>query len=706
MSEKPIFVGRKEELEQFKKVLQDPQGQAILVVGQAGMGKTFLLNKMAEIAAKHLNLKCGCVRYEVISNDSVDMILGRMMDDAFHAGDVVEGSFDNTALRRKQWYALLETMVPRGEKISRLIQSLERNQQRPTREEFLDRMRLISGKIKANGRAVFIIDPLEYLEEEKDEYAEDWAIIVRDLPDKIKLVFAQRPEDVLVRYRKFSKLENVKKIPHYELNKLDETAVDELIDLRAGETNYTVSELRKSLGRYKGHPYALQGALNLIATGTKIEELPDDPTERGIIEEQWNKICKCGENAICLFKAYAILEEIIPDDVIEGVTKIETNTRLTLLADNVFLARLLYGEGNSKRIYHLLLAEYILGQMNDDEKKQYHLKAMEIYRGKLKKAEKEKTKPDELAATRLPEHVWAIGGDEAFVEVFINECGKFLLTLGTLDTFIALSERALKMVKKGSEEQAVLLGNLGLIYRRRGELDGAEKMHKKALAIDEKLGRLEEMASDYNNLGLIYQTRGELDEAEKMYKKALAIHERLGLQEGMANQYGNLGLIYRMRGDLDKAEEMHKKSLHIEEKLGRLEGMASDYAALGLVYYDRQNLGKAEEMHIKGLEIEKRLGRLEGLARQYGNLGIIYQSRGDLDEAEKMYKEALAIDEKLGRLEGMAIQYCNLGIVYKIRGELDKAKEYWTKSRDLYKKIGAKHMVKKVQGWIDSARPN
>ena len=38
MSEKKIFVGRKAELEQFKKVLEDPQGQAILVVGHRGMG--------------------------------------------------------------------------------------------------------------------------------------------------------------------------------------------------------------------------------------------------------------------------------------------------------------------------------------------------------------------------------------------------------------------------------------------------------------------------------------------------------------------------------------------------------------------------------------------------------------------------------------------------------------------------------------------
>ncbi len=50
MAEQKIFVGRKDELEQFGKVLEDPKGQAVIVVGQAGMGKTWLVNKMAEVA--------------------------------------------------------------------------------------------------------------------------------------------------------------------------------------------------------------------------------------------------------------------------------------------------------------------------------------------------------------------------------------------------------------------------------------------------------------------------------------------------------------------------------------------------------------------------------------------------------------------------------------------------------------------------------
>ncbi|HBS28608.1 MAG TPA: hypothetical protein DEB06_03955, partial [Phycisphaerales bacterium] len=64
-------------------------------------------------------------------------------------------------------------------------------------------------------------------------------------------------------------------------------------------------------------------------------------------------------------------------------------------------------------------------------------------------------------------------------------------------------------------------------------------------------GRPEGMANDYGNLGVVLKTRGDLDGAEAMFRKSLEINERLGRPEGMANQYGNLGVVLQTRGDLD-----------------------------------------------------------------------------------------------------------------------------------------------------------
>ena len=85
MDEQRIFVGRQAELERFREILEDPRGQAVVVAGQAGMGKTWLIDRMAELATQHPTLKCAWVRYEVTPTDSPDSTMALMMDNAFEA---------------------------------------------------------------------------------------------------------------------------------------------------------------------------------------------------------------------------------------------------------------------------------------------------------------------------------------------------------------------------------------------------------------------------------------------------------------------------------------------------------------------------------------------------------------------------------------------------------------------------------------------
>ena len=524
----------------------------------------------------------------------------------------------------------------------------------------MERLELISGRMPENGRAIFIVDPEKYMAKDSDQ---TWAIVTKNLPDKIKLIFAQRTEDALVGSEVINGLDNVLKIPSDTLDALSEEDVDELVDCRKANLPVSIPELQKVLKRYKGHPYAIGAALDLVEAGTKLEELPKTGKPTEFAAKQWEKICEKGDEAIKLFEEYAVLEVTVPDDVLECVSGLDA-TKRKQLQNNKYLRGLLREEAGGRRIYHSILADYVLGQMGDEEKKKYHKRAMKIYRGKLKKAKKEQTKPDELAAVRLPEHILATEGQEAFINVFANECIRPMSNLGLLDEAVNLSERALKVVKKGSEYQATVLGNLGAVYLTRGELDKANKIFVKVLDIGKKLERPDIVAKSLGNLGVIYQMRDELDKAEEMFKKSLESSEKIGLLEEMANAYNNLGVVYQKRGKLDKAEEMHKKAL----------------------------------------EINKRNGSLDGMAISYGDLGLIYRKKGELDKAEDMHKKSLGIEIRIGRLEGIASEYCNLGWIYMKRGDLGNAREYWEKARDLYEKMGITNEVKKVEGWMEKIK--
>ena len=651
-SSTPIFVGRRNELKQFDEVLRDPVAHAVLVVGPAGMGKTLLVEQMMRAAVNHPDLECGAVRYEVTPTDSVDSILELMLDHAYDAAAMEPGSLVPTDQRRKQWQALFKAIVPKGDKLLELAQSLKRDPAKNTRDQFLHRITLVAKNLPENGRAVFVIDPEKYMARDSDQA---WAIVTRGLPPKVKLVFAQRTEDVLVHSQPFSALDNLVRIPSDDLDALDQDAVDELIAARAPDIGLANDVLRNAVARYDGRPYAVDAALKLIHAGMPIEDLPADPG--GIARAQWDKTRGLKENAIPFFQAHAILEVAAPDDVVAAVSGLDSKSRMHLLA-NPFLQGLLRDEAEGRRIYHALLADCIRSQIDSADASEYHKRAIDIYRTRLNAD----VKPDALAAKRLPEHVLAHEGEPAFITCFVNECGKALMDLGILDTFIVYSNRALAIAAKGSIDEAMLLGNLGSINLKRGDL-----------------GR-----------------------AEAMYREALEITKQLGLREGMANQYGNLGNVYFTRGDLDQAEQMHKKSLEINRELGRREGMAADYGNLGNVYFTRRELDQAEQMYKRSLEINRELGRREGMALNYGNLGNVYFTRGDLDQAEQMYRKSLEIDRELGLREGMANQYSNLGSVCERRGDLTGARENWIQARDLFEKIGMPHMVQQVQGWLDT----
>ena len=653
--EQPFF-GRRDELRRWTEVLASPEGQAVLVVGQQGMGKTVLVNRMAKTNPTHLGLRCGAVRYEVVPTDAPEMTMELMLDHAFEAAQVEAGSFDGTPQRSKQWGALI-ALLPKGRELHELMDSLRRDPKRPVREQFIERLELIARRMPENGRAVFVIDPEKYM---PDGSADTWRLVVQELPAKIKFVFAQRSDGRLVTNPDFVSLPNVVRIPGDHLDVLDEEAVEGLIGEFGPRIDHPPESIWQAVARYNRHPYAVPAALALLADGVSIAELPPDPTPEGIAAEQWKRIADRGPEAIRLFRACAVLEVAVPDALIDPVAEIDSATRQHLLAVD-YLGGLLRPEAQGRRIYHSLLADHVLGQLPDEDARALHQSAIEVYRKRIESD----VKPDELAVTRLPQHVLAAEGEQAFVFSFANECWPLLQRLGLFDTCLTLSHRALKMVEPESQAEAVLLGDLGLIYFSRGDLDRAEQMLRKSLEIDEKLARLEGMARGYDNLGLIYRIRGDLDRAEQMHRKSLEIDEKLGRLEGMANVYGNLGLIYRTRGDLDRGEQMHRKSLEINEKLGCMEGMASNY----------------------------------------GNLGAIYLTRGDLDRAEQMFRKSLEIDEKLGRLEGMANSYTNLGRIAEKRGDISGERELWTKAHGLFQQIGMPHMVERMQGLLDRLPP-
>src|SRR4030067_661043 len=561
-----IFVGRANELAQFNDILKDPGGQIILSVGHQGMGKTVLMDHLEKLVEKFSNGKS--IRYRVLPSETPETIMETILTDVQNASQKAAGFFDVRGQATKI-KTLLDTL-----KIGDLIEALLREPGLRTHEKFIAALKLLSNRLSVDSRFIIFVDPDPYL---STGSASAYRAIAEGLPPKIKLVIAQRPDDEINNDHAFTALPNLVRIPHERLRPLDEKALREFIDRASPAVNFPKEIVLKAMDRYNGHPYGVAAALQLLADGMQIANLPSAPNQKKVATSQWQRIRDKGPDAESLFRAYAVLEVPVTHAVVIQVSNI-TSESCSSLTGNNYLASLIRKEGNGGIIYHSILSNHILNDLSINDAHPYHERACRVDRTRLSA----NIKPDQLSALRLPVHERVAHRDASFVECFLDECSKPLRTLGLLADFIRLSNIALEF-SMPDEARAAILDNLGNVYRIRGYLDEAEKMHMKSLEINERLEKFEGIASNYNNLGIIYRICGKLDKAEEMQKKSLEINERLEKLEAMANNYGNLCTIYGIRGEFGKAEEAQRKSLEINERLGRLEAIAYDYNKLGMI---------------------------------------------------------------------------------------------------------------------------
>jgi len=144
--------------------------------------------------------------------------------------------------------------------------------------------------------------------------------------------------------------------------------------------------------------------------------------------------------------------------------------------------------------------------------------------------------------------------------------------------------------KTALEGKAAALGNIGLIYSDKGDLDNALKYHQDALKIDREIGYKQGETLALGNIGLIYLNKGDLDNALKYHQDALKIDREIGYKQGETLALGNIGLIYLNKGDLDNALKYLKKALKVLEKFNLIYGKEIIKNAVNFIERKKQEM--------------------------------------------------------------------------------------------------------------------
>ncbi|MFC1793471.1 tetratricopeptide repeat protein, partial [Planctomycetota bacterium] len=117
-------------------------------------------------------------------------------------------------------------------------------------------------------------------------------------------------------------------------------------------------------------------------------------------------------------------------------------------------------------------------------------------------------------------------------------------------------QNILKLCTLSPTERMSVLLNLGNACYSLSRIDEALTNYEAVLELTIKVTEreaLEGKSAALGNIGLIYSAKGDLDSALKYLQDAMKIHREIGYKQGEASDLGNIGLIYSAKGDLDSA---------------------------------------------------------------------------------------------------------------------------------------------------------
>ncbi len=154
------------------------------------------------------------------------------------------------------------------------------------------------------------------------------------------------------------------------------------------------------------------------------------------------------------------------------------------------------------------------------------------------------------------------------------QLGNIVVQMGRYDEADSLMHGALPVFRRlapDSDNVAVTYNSLGNLSRYRGDLEGAEKNYREALAIHRRvLGENHPyVATDLHNLGRLLEARGNIPEAEQLLRESMAVLDKVydGPHADKAQVMRSVAEFYMNQMQLDKADSLAYAALAMARQL-------------------------------------------------------------------------------------------------------------------------------------------
>lgn len=182
--------------------------------------------------------------------------------------------------------------------------------------------------------------------------------------------------------------------------------------------------------------------------------------------------------------------------------------------------------------------------------------------------------------------------------------------------------------------ESIMRTDLGALYFQRGDLNGAEKMLRQALAGFRKVGNISDSATALGNIAAVRLSLGDLAEAKKLLEESLPDYQAIEDKEGVALNLNNLGDLSRQSGNLKTADIFYTRAKATAKEIEDKNAIAFILTGQGDVLLDRGDLGGARKSYEESLGMRTQAGEKQMAAETETALAQVSVEQGDAAAAE------------------------------------------------------------------------
>jgi len=197
------------------------------------------------------------------------------------------------------------------------------------------------------------------------------------------------------------------------------------------------------------------------------------------------------------------------------------------------------------------------------------------------------------------------------------------------------------------------------------------------------------VAEAHRRLGNVHECRSEYPAAlESLHRGLDALGDDQQQTKEAALLWKDIGWVQVRQGQYGEALESCQRSLDIANAGGYNDIAGEVYDYQGTAYAYQGEYEQAIRFHEQSLQVRQQRGDKAGLAKTLNNLGTVYLEMGRYEDAARCYQDSLVISEAIGHTLAIAILNNNLGLVYRSKNDHSAAVEHYQKALAIGERVG------------------